>query len=210
MPLYEFNDKGSGESVGELYLSFEGLEDFLQMNPQLCVAPGKLRYLADKSDDAFPSYPDMNLNTRTPEERGSTFKPADPASWNDTKDPTDNYTKYKVTDRRKNKISHFDEDIKKYGRIVGAPKMLGEGGSTDFHVDKVDSSEPITEEELDQYTEQQLASSRQARQAQYEHQRGMRGTTSDDSIELDLDSQRLNPWEKGYSAQNKDKYTDLK
>ena len=45
MPQYEFNNRETGESVGELFLSLEGLEDFLAMNPNLCVAPGKLRYL---------------------------------------------------------------------------------------------------------------------------------------------------------------------
>lgn len=208
MPLYEFSDKTTGESVGELFLSFDGLEDFLEMNPNLCVKPGKLRYFTDKSDDAFPSYPDMNTHTKSKEERHASFKPADPASWNDTKDPTENYTKYKVTDRRKNKISHFEEDIKKYGKIVSAPRMLGEGSQTDFHVDKVDSSDPITMEEEMQQLEQQEKENASLRQKRYEYERGMRGTTSENAIEL-TDSQSLNPWEKGYAKQNKDHYKDL-
>ena len=41
MPQYEFNNKETGESVGELFLSLEGLEDFLAMNPNLCVGWNK-------------------------------------------------------------------------------------------------------------------------------------------------------------------------
>jgi len=209
MPQYEFNNRETGESVGEIFLTLEGLEDFLAMNPDLCVAPGKLRYLADKSDDSFPSYPDMNNHTRTREERGDNFKPADPASWNDTTNPTENYTQYKVTDKRKNKISHFDEDIKKYGRIMGTPRMLGEGSATDFHVDKVDCSDPITDEEEMQFNEQQEKENAKIKQQRYEFERGMRGTSSKNAIDLQLGSQELNPWEKGFTEQNADKYKDL-
>ena len=83
MPQYEFNNKETGESVGELFLSLEGLEDFLRQNPNLCVAPGKLRYLQFKSDESFPSYPDMDNQTRTVEEKDPNFVPAQPASWSD-------------------------------------------------------------------------------------------------------------------------------
>lgn len=209
MPQYEFNNKETGESVGEIFLSLEGLEDFLAMNPNLCVAPGKLRYLADKSDESFPSYPDMNNHTRTREERGDDFKPADPASWNDSDENTGK-TGYKVVDKRKNKISHFDEDIKKYGKIVSAPRMLGEGSATNFHVDKIDCSDPITDEEEDQYNAQLEKENAKLKQHKYEHDRGMRGTSSKNAINLDLGSQQLNPWEKGYAKQNAEQYKDLK
>ena len=209
MPQYEFNNKETGESVGEIFLSLEGLEDFLAMNPNLCVAPGKLRYLADKSDEAFPSYPDMNNHTRTREERGDDFKPADPATWNDSNEDSGK-TGYKVVDKRKNKISHFDEDIKKYGRIVSAPRMLGEGSATNFHVDKIDCSDPITDEEEDQYNAQLEKENSKLKQQKYEHDRGMRGTSSKNAINLDLGSQQLNPWEKGYAKQNAEQYKDLK
>jgi len=210
MPQYEFNNRETGESVGELFLSLEGLEDFLAMNPNLCVAPGKLRYLAGKSDDSFPSYPDMNTHTRAVEDRAPDAAPAEPASWNDS-DENSGKTGYKVTDKRKNKdYSHFDEDIKKYGKIVSAPKMLGEGSATDFKYDKIDVSHPTSDAEEEQQYEM-MQKDKDARRKAYEHERGMRGSSSKNAINLsDQPEGHLNPWEKGYVEQNKEHYKDLK
>ena len=152
MPLYEFMNKETGESVGELYLTLEKREDFLRQNPKLCVKPGKLRYAAHKSADSFPSYPDMDNETRTKEERGGDYKPKEPASWNDN-DVDTGSKKYKVVDKRAVKISHFVEDIKKFCRIVGAPKMLGRSESN-FEYESIDSNEPQTWEEDQQRNEQ--------------------------------------------------------
>lgn len=207
MPQYEFNNKETGEPAGELFLSLEGLEDFLKMNPNLCVAPGKLRYLKFKSDEGFPSYPDIDHETRCQEEKTANWKPAQPASWNDTKDPLENYTKYKVTDKRKNKISHFDEDIKKYGKIVGTPRMMGDSDH-DFEWKKIDSSEPLNIQEEDQMNAMQESKDRQGT---YERDRlRQKGWTSQEAINLGLDSQELMPWESGFTDANKDKYADLK
>ena len=115
MPLYEFANKDN-ESVGELFLSLEQRDDFLRQNPNLHVVPGKLRYAAHKSAESFPSYPDMDNETKPVEERGQNFEPPVPASWKDS-DEDSGKTGYKITDKRKVKRSHFDEDIKKYGKI---------------------------------------------------------------------------------------------
>ena len=50
-----------------------------------------------------------------------------------------------------------------------------------------------------------------ARRKAYEHERGMRGSSSKNAINLsDQPEGHLNPWEKGYVEQNKDHYKDLK
>ena len=73
------------------------------MNPNLCVAPGKLfGILQVKSDDSFPSYPDMNNQTRAVEDRDLmlhqlTLHPGM------TKMRLQNRLGIKVTDKRKNK-----------------------------------------------------------------------------------------------------------
>lgn len=207
MPQYEFNNKETGESVGELFLSLEGLEDFLRQNPNLCVAPGKLRYLQFKSDESFPSYPDMDNQTRTVEERDPKFVPAQPASWSDTTDPTENYTRYKVTDKRKNKISHFQKDIEEHGYITGAPKFLGGGSEKDFHVDSVTSNEPITIEEQRQYEEMQEAEEGNSRRA-VENRMNMKGLDSKNPIKPTLGSQQLMPWEEGFTNEHAEAYKD--
>ena len=140
MPLYEFQNKETGESVGELYLSLEARDDFLEMNPKLCVRPGKLRLAIHKSEDSFPSNPDMNQETRTPEERGSDYKPPLPSSWVDS-DEESGKTGIKITDKRKVKINHFEEDIKKYGKITGTPKAVGLPSSGTLY-NSVDSDQP--------------------------------------------------------------------
>lgn len=196
MPLYEFNNKETGESVGELFLTFEQRDDFLRQNPNLCVAPGKLRYMKLHSSDSlnWPSYPDMDNETRCDEERGQDWTPSDPATWKDTTDPTENYTKYKVTDRRKNKISHFDEDIKKYGRIVGAPKMLG-SSETGFKYESVEISEPITDKELQEFNKKYEEENPRAK---FDKEYKVRGNNAESQIDL-TDNQDLMPWEKGFA-----------
>jgi len=200
MPLYEFMNKETGESVGELYLTLEKREDFLRQNPKLCVKPGKLRYAAHKSADSFPSYPDMDNETRTKEERGGDYKPKEPASWNDN-DADTGSKKYKVVDKRAVKISHFDEDIKKYGRIVGAPKMLGRS-ETNFEYESIDSNEPQTWEEDQLQSKQKDAEDPRAAQ---DNQNRLKGGHAMDPINLS-DSQQRMPWEKGFIEENKGKY----
>ncbi len=199
MPQYEFANRETGESVGELFLSLEKMEDFLRQNPNLCVKPGKLRFMQHKSAESFPSYPDMNNETKCVEDRDPTFKPPEPASWQDENVKQE---KYKITDKRKIKFSHFDEDIKRYGKITGTPKFLGKG-ETNFHVDKIDSDKPITPEEEDLFNQME-----EAKDPQGQRQRAlnMKGHTSKDPIDLPLDSGELMPWEAGFAAKNKDKY----
>lgn len=201
MPLYEFMNKETGESVGELYLTLEKREDFLRQNPKLCVKPGKLRYAAHKSADSFPSYPDMDSETRTKEERGGDYTPKEPASWNDS-DEDSGSKKYKVTDKRAVKTSHFDEDLKKYGRIVSAPKMLGRA-ECDFKFESVDSNEPQTQEERDQHTAQCAAKDPRG---VMDTKNKLKGYNSADPINL-TDTQQRMPWEKGFIEENKGKYT---
>ena len=199
MPLYEFANKDN-ESVGELFLSLEQRDDFLRQNPNLHVVPGKLRYAAHKSAESFPSYPDMDNETKPVEERGQNFEPPVPASWKDS-DEDSGKTGYKITDKRKVKRSHFDEDIKKYGKIVGTPKMLGDS-STDFHIDKVDSDKPITPREEYEYNQKMES---EDKQGQADRRAGMKGLTSGDAIHLS-DTQELMPWEKGFAKANKKVY----
>ena len=201
MPLYEFMNKETGESVGELYLTLEKREDFLRQNPKLCVKPGKLRYAAHKTADSFPSYPDIDNETRTKEERGGDYKPKEPASWNDN-DADTGSKKYKVVDKRAVKISHFDEDIKKYGRIVGAPKMLGRS-ETNFEYESIDSNKPQTWEEDQQRNEQ---SRKDDKRGARDTDNRLKGSHSLDAIHL-TDSQSRMPWEKGFIEENKDKYS---
>ena len=201
MPLYEFANKDN-ESVGELFLTLEQREDFLRQNPNLHVVPGKLRYAAHKSAESFPSYPDMDNETKPVEERCSNFKPPVPASWKDS-DEDSGKTGIKITDKRKVKRSYFDEDIKKYGKIVGTPKMLGDS-STDFHVDKVDSDQPITPREEYEYNQKMES---EDKQGQAERRAGMKGLTADNPLELS-DSQELMPWEKGFAKANKKVYDE--
>jgi len=201
MPLYEFANKDN-ESVGELFLTLEQREDFLRQNPNLHVVPGKLRYAAHKSAESFPSYPDMDNETKPVEERCGNFKPPVPASWKDSDEDTGK-TGIKITDKRKVKRNYFEEDIKKYGKIVGTPKMLGDS-STDFHVDKVDSDQPITPREEYEYN-QKMESEDQ--QGQAERRAGMKGLTADNPLELS-DSQELMPWEKGFTKANKKVYDE--
>ena len=199
MPLYEFANKDN-ESVGELFLSLEQRDDFLRQNPNLHVVPGKLRYAAHKSAESFPSYPDMDNETKPVEERGQNFEPPVPASWKDS-DEDSGKTGYKITDKRKVKRSHFDEDINKYGKIVGTPKMLGDS-STDFHIDKVDSDQPITPREEYEYNQKMES---EDKQGQADRRPGMKGLTSGDAIHLS-DTQELMPWEKGFAKANKKVY----
>lgn len=201
MPLYEFANKDN-ESVGELFLTLEQREDFLRQNPNLHVVPGKLRYAAHKSAESFPSYPDMDNETKPVEERCGNFKPPVPASWNDSDEDSGN-TGIKITDKRKVKRSYFDEDIKKYGKIVGTPKMLGDS-STDFHVDKVDSDQPITPREEYEYNQKMES---EDKKGQAERRAGMKGLTADNPLELS-DSQELMPWEKGFAKANKKVYDE--
>ena len=201
MPLYEFANKDN-ESVGELFLTLEQREDFLRQNPNLHVVPGKLRYAAHKSAESFPSYPDMDNETKPVEERHQSFKPPVPASWKDS-DEDSGKTGIKITDKRKVKRSYFDEDIKKYGKIVGTPKMLGDS-STDFHVDKVDSDQPITPREEYEYNQKMES---EDKKGQAERRAGMKGLTADNPLELS-DSQELMPWEKGFAKANKKVYDE--
>jgi|TARA_B100000427_G_scaffold239471_1_gene202356 hypothetical protein len=201
MPLYEFANKDN-ESVGELFLTLEQREDFLRQNPNLHVVPGKLRYAAHKSAESFPSYPDMDNETKPVEERGQNFEPPVPASWKDSDEDTGK-TGFKITDKRKVQRSHFDEDIKKYGKIVGTPKMLGDS-STDFHIDKVDSDKPITPREEYEYNQKMES---EDKQGQLDRRAGMKGLTSGDAIHLS-DSQELMPWEQGFSKANKKVYDE--
>lgn len=196
MPLYEFMNRETGESVGELFLSLDGREDFLRQNPKLCVKPGKLRMMAHKSAESFPSYPDIDNHTRTKEERVDGFVPPEPASWVDTDEDTGKKG-IKIVDKRVNKISHFDEDLKKYGKIVGTPT---------FTEREVDSNEPITHTEA---IEQQIQDEKDNPQQAKEAKMGMRGMTGADPIVLS-DTQDLMPWEKGFAAANKDRYNDSK
>ena len=99
------------------------------------------------------------------------------------------------------KRSHFDEDIKKYGKIVGTPKMLGDS-STDFHVDKVDSDQPITPREEYEYNQKMES---EDKQGQADRRAVMKGLTSGDAIHLS-DTQELMPWEKGFAKANKKVY----
>tara|TARA_B100001996_G_scaffold153098_1_gene116505 strand:- start:3968 stop:4669 length:702 start_codon:yes stop_codon:yes gene_type:complete len=206
MPLYEFTNKETGESAGELMLPLSGLDEFLERNPQLSIKPGKLRLAVHKSAESFPSYPDMDNETRTSEEKHHTFKPPQPASWNDD---DKGETGYKVIDKRVNKFSHFDEDIKKYGRIVGTPKMLGDSES-DFAFDSVDSSEPISyEEEAQQYE----IESKKDKQGTWERETlGQKGWNSKDPLSLnptlDTAGDTLMPWEKGFAKANKKAYDE--
>jgi len=203
MPLYEFNNKETGESAGEIYLSLDKLDSFLERNPQLCIKPGKLRYAVHKSADSlsFPSYPDMDNETRTKEETGENWKPPSPASWNDSDEDSGNRG-YKVVDKRAYKVSHFDEDIKKYGKIVGTPKMLG-SSETNFGYDSVDSNEPISLEEEEQQYE---IESKKDKQGTWERESlGQKGWKSTDPIELS-DSQEKMPWEAGFAKENKHMY----
>lgn len=199
MPLYEFANKDN-ESVGELFLSLDQREDFLRQNPNLHVVPGKLRYAAHKSAESFPSYPDMDNETKPVEERGANFQPPTPASWNDS-DEDSGKTGTKIIDKRAVKRSHFDEDIKKYGKIMGTPRMLGDS-STDFHVDKVDSDKPITPREE---FEDNQRKKEEDKQGEFERNAGMKGWESGNPLELS-DSQELMPWEKGFTQANKKVY----
>ena len=124
MPLYEFNNRETGESVGELHLTIEAMEELLEMNPHLCVRPGILRFAQFKTVESFPSYPEIDNQTRSESDKNEKgeWTITEPASWNDSK-PDSHKTGIKITDKRKNKISHFDEDIKNYGKIVGTPTL---------------------------------------------------------------------------------------
>ena len=201
MPLYEFANKETGESVGELFLSLEGRDDFLEMNPKLCIKPGKLRLAVHKSDDSFPSYPDMNNVSRSSDERGGDYKPALPSSWVDSDEDTGK-TGIKITDNRKVKINHFEEDIKKNGRITGTPKAVGLPSSGTLYT-PVDSNEIGSQKEEDQYNE---LMSKVDEVGTYEREvLGQKGWTSDNPINL-TESQYRNPWEAGYAKENKHRY----
>tara|TARA_B000000609_G_scaffold152870_1_gene140769 strand:- start:543 stop:1226 length:684 start_codon:yes stop_codon:yes gene_type:complete len=201
MPLYEFQNKETGESVGELILSLEARDDFLQMNPNLCVKPGKLRLAIHKTEDSFPSYPDMNQETRTPEERGSDYKPALPSSWVDS-DKESGKTGIKITDKRKVKRNYFEEDIKKYGKITGTPKAVNLPSSGSLY-NSVDSDQPGSAREQQELND---IMSKVDKVGTYEREvLGQRGWTSDKPIHLN-DSQHRNPWEKGYAKENKHRY----
>ena len=200
MPLYEFANKDN-ESVGELFLTLEQREDFLRQNPNLHVVPGKLRYAAHKSAESFPSYPDMDNETKPVEERCGNFKPPVPASWKDSDEDTGK-TGIKITDKRKVKRNYFEEDIKKYGKIVGTPKMLGDS-STDFHVDKVDCDQPITPREEFEYNQKMESDDKQG---QVERKAGMKGFDSKNPIQVNPGSQELMPWEQGFAKANKKVY----
>ena len=188
MPLYEFANKDN-ESVGELFLTLEQREDFLRQNPNLHVVPGKLRYAAHKSAESFPSYPDMDNETKPVEERCGNFKPPVPASWKDSDEDTGK-TGIKITDKRKVKRNYFEEDIKKYGKIVGTPKMLGD-------------SSPITPREEFEYNQKMESDDKQG---QVERKAGMKGFDSKNPIQVNPGSQELMPWEQGFAKANKKVY----
>lgn len=196
MPLYEFNDKETGESVGELHLTIEKMEEFLEMNPNLCVKPGILRFAQCKTAESFPSYPEIDNQTRTSEEKGDDYKPADPASWNDSK-PEDYQTGIKITDKRKHKISHFDEDIKKYGKITGAPSFR----DSDPHA-KIDFDGPVTLDEFE--LQEKLEDERNPRN---KFDKELAGTSKNPIAADQMPDDILMPWEKGFVKQNKERYT---
>lgn len=203
MPLYEFNNRETGESVGELHLTIEAMEEFLEMNPHLCVRPGILRYAQYKSAESFPSYPEMENQTRTKEDKDEqeNWKDVQPASWTDST-PDDHRTGIKVTDKRKVKLSHFDEDIKKYGKIVGTPTFKG----NEPH-EKIDFDGPVTRAEFE--LNDKLAEEADPRN---KYDKTLAGSDHTNQINPQLvediaGKDVLMPWEKGFVNQNKEKYT---
>tara|TARA_B100000287_G_scaffold6701_1_gene6475 strand:+ start:7831 stop:8523 length:693 start_codon:yes stop_codon:yes gene_type:complete len=204
MPLYEFTNKETGESAGELMLTLDQRDSFLERNPQLVVKPGKLRLAVHKSEESFPSYPDMNAETRTKEEQGDDHKQALPASWTDS-DENSGKTGIKITDKRKVKINHFEEDIKKYGKIMGTPRAVGLP-STGMYT-PVDSDKPGSQREEDEYNE--LMSKVDEVGAYERDVLGQKGWTSENAINL-TDSQHKMPWEKGFAKDNKHLYSKEK
>lgn len=203
MPLYEFNNRETGESVGELHLTIEAMEEFLEMNPHLCVRPGILRFAQFKTAESFPSYPEIDNQTRSESDKNENgeWTITEPASWNDSK-PDSHKTGIKITDKRKNKISHFDEDIKNYGKIVGTPTFKG----NEPH-EKIDFSEPVTRQEMDLQVKMD-----EEENPRKKYDKNLAGNSSDtainpQAIEAAAGPDVLMPWEKGFVNQNKHRYT---
>ena len=203
MPLYEFNNKETGESVGEMYLTIEAMEEFLEMNPNLCIRPGILRFAQFKTAESFPSYPEIDNQTRTDadkDEKGE-WTTQEPASWRDSS-PDDHKTGIKVTDKRKNKISHFDEDIKKYGKIVGTPTFKG----NEPH-EKIDFDQPVTMNEMELKKKQV-----DEENPRNKYDNTLAGGSSTNAInpiavEAQAGQEVKMPWEKGFVEENKKQYT---
>ena len=179
------------------------MEEFLEMNPNLCIRPGILRFAQYKTAESFPSYPEIDNQTRTnadKDDSGAWVESA-PASWNDSKN--DGHTGIKVTDKRANKISHFDEDIKNYGKIVGTPTFKG----NEPH-EKIDFSEPVTPREM------ALAKKKDDEEnPRNKYDRTLAGGSSNTAInpqamEAAAGKEVLMPWEKGFVKQNKQRYTN--
>ena len=134
---------------------------------------------------SFPSYPEIDNQTRTNEEKGDDYKPADPASWNDSK-PEDYQTGIKITDKRKHKISHFDEDIKKYGRITGAPAFR----DSDPHA-KIDFDGPVTLDEFEMQVKME-----DERNPRNKFDKELAGTSQNPIAADQMPDDVLMPWEK--------------